>query len=186
MEQSVTQRLKSWKLGEPQAENDLMREVYGRLRSLSQAQPSRMPEQTLQATELVHEAFERLHCQRELDWQDRSHFMAIAATVIRRVLVDHLRSRSREKRGGSMAAVTLGDTLRQGLAGHISDIDWLELDEAMCALERTDARAALAVELRVFGGLEIEEVATLLSSSTATASRQWRFARASLASHLSD
>lgn len=85
-----------------------------------------------------------------------------------------------------MAAVTLGDTLRQGLAGHISDIDWLELDEAMCALERTDARAALAVELRVFGGLEIEEVATLLPSSTATASRQWRFARASLASHLSD
>jgi RNA polymerase sigma factor (TIGR02999 family) len=184
MDVEITKLLKAWSLGDRGVEDALIGLLYGKLRSLAQAQISRMPDQTLQATELVHEAFERLHRQHEVDWQDRSHFLAISATVIRRVLVDHLRARGREKRGGGVEALTLGETLQDGLAAPHSEIDWIELEEAMRALERTDSKAARVVELRVYGGLDVEEVAELMSSSTATVGRQWRFARAWLATRL--
>lgn len=162
-----------------------MRAVYPLLRKLAQAQLSRVGgDPTLQATELVHEAYERLQMQSRVEWKDRSHFMAICATVLRRVLIDELRHRDRAKRGGGLEHVTLSPALVESIAGEAGGVDWLELDAALSALTEVDARAARIAELRLFGGLEVEEVAEVTGTSTATVGRQWRFARAWLTSRL--
>lgn len=128
---------------------------------------------TLQPTALVHEAYIRMTSQR-MEWQDRAHFMAIAAKTMRRVLLDHARRRLAGKRGkGEVIAVTGPNTNDDGRA-----LDMLALDDALKVLAEKDARAAKVVELHFFGGLNVAETADALGISAATAKRDWSFARA--------
>lgn len=185
-ESSVTALLQAWKSGEAGAESALMAALYPVLREIARGQLSRFPGvRTLQPTELVHEAYERLRRQQQVDWENRSHFQAMAATAIRSILVDHLRQKSSQKRGGDAARIDLDAQLQQLESGQPDPLDWLQLDSALRALSAINADCARVVEMRVFGGLSIEEMTEVMGSSTATVGRQWRFARAWLAEHLS-
>jgi len=130
---------------------------------------------TLQATALVNEAYLRLAGDQQLEWRDRAHFFAVCAQVMRHILIDHARSRGREKRGGGAIQVSLNDALVVA-DDQIADI--LSLDEALSALERMDPQKARLVELRYFAGLTVEETAEVLNSSPRTVRREWRRARA--------
>jgi len=130
---------------------------------------------SLQATALVNELYMRLVDTRRVEWQDRSHFLAMAARLMRRVLVDHARTRLYQKRGGGAQRVTLVDDLG---GSDERPHDLVALDEALEALERTNKRKAQVVELRFFGGLTVEETAHVLDVSADTVSRDWKLARA--------
>lgn len=131
------------------------------------------PGHTLQPTALVHEAYLRLVDQRQLAWKNRAQFLALAAQMMRRILVDHARARAAAKRGGIRV------TLVEGLvAGTSPQPDLLDLDEALSELAELDERQAHLVELRFFGGLSIEETARALDVSVATANRDWVTAKA--------
>jgi RNA polymerase sigma factor (TIGR02999 family) len=139
---------------------------------------------TLQATELANEAYAKLYQQHAVDWQNREHFFAIAATVIRRVVIDYLRQRGSEKRGGGLPFVTL-DALREDQTPLIDDsVDWIAVDQALTDLAAIDADCAKLVELKFFSGLSTEKIAEVQGSSVATVGRQWRFARAWLGQRL--
>lgn len=140
---------------------------------------------TLQPTALVHEAFLRLSSQ-NVDWHDRAHFLGIAANTMRRILVDHARRRAADKRGGGAHAITIDDNLASDGAAGTSPLDVLVLDDALERLAALDARAARVVELRFFGGLEVDEVAKVLEISPASVKRDWSFARAWLGRELRD
>ncbi len=130
---------------------------------------------TLQPTALVHEAYLRLVDQARVHWAGRTHFCAIAAEAMRRVLVDHARGRGRLKRGGDRDRLALDPGLLTGLA---DGIDTSDLDDSLTALERVNQRAARVVVMRYFGGLSIAAVAAALNVSDTTVEREWRFARA--------
>jgi RNA polymerase sigma factor (TIGR02999 family) len=181
----ITDLLVRWRGGDKAAEAELIEAVYPALREMSRAQLRRNGAATLQATELANEAYERLLGQQAVDWQNRGHFMAIAATVIRRVLIDYLRGRSAQKRGGRMAAVPLHDLLDSDHPSSGDQLDWLMLDQALTEFARVEPDTARVVELRLFGGMSMEEIASVCGSSTATVGRQWRFARAWIATSLS-
>lgn len=183
---SVTALLHAWRSGEAGAASALMSMLYPILRELAQGQLARFPgARTLQPTELVHEAYERLHRQKQVDWENRSHFYAMAATVIRSILVDHLRQKSSQKRGGDAIRVELDAQIDRIESAQPAPLDWLELDSALQALTAINADCVRVVEMRVFGGLSVDEITEVMGSSTATVGRQWRFARAWLAKHLS-
>jgi RNA polymerase sigma factor (TIGR02999 family) len=129
---------------------------------------------TLQTTALVNEAFLRLVDLQRIRWQDRAHFLALSARLMRRILVDHARSRSYQKRGGGAANVTLDEAL---VASPERGIDLVALDEALEDLARVDARKSQVVELRFFGGLSVEETAEALKVSPETVTRDWRLAK---------
>lgn len=137
---------------------------------------------TLQPTALVHEAFLRLSSQ-QVAWQDRTHFLAIAATTMRRILVDHARRRSAVKRDGGIL-VTLDDSAEDINRGNKA-MNLLALDDALLRLAELDPRTARVVELRFFGGLSVEECASSLGISPASVKRDWSFARAWLGRELS-
>ena len=139
---------------------------------------------TLQATELANEAYVRLIKQQGVDWQNRDHFAAISATVLRRVLIDYLRERQAEKRGGGIDVVTLGGDRAGDIPGAGDQLDWLALDQALNDLAEADPMVAKVVELRFFGGLENEEIAAVLGVSLATVKRDWTLARAWLRQRL--
>lgn len=183
---SVTALLQAWKSGEAGAESALMSLLYPMLRELARSQLGGFPGvRTLQPTELVHEAYERLQRQQQVHWEDRSHFYAMAATVIRSILIDHLRQKSSQKRGGDVVRVDLDAQIDRVESAQSAPLDWLELDSALQGLAAINADFVRVVEMRVFAGLGVEEIATVMNSSTATVGRQWRFARAWLAEHLS-
>lgn len=183
---SVTALLQAWKSGEAGAESALMSMLYPMLRELARNQLSSFPgARTLQPTELVHEAYERLQRQQHVHWEDRSHFYAMAATVIRSILIDHLRQKSSQKRGGDVVRVDLDAQIDRVESAESAPLDWLELDSALQGLGAINADFVRVVEMRVFAGLGAEEIAQVMNSSTATVGRQWRFARAWLAEHLS-
>lgn len=182
--QPITDLLSRWRDGDKAAESALIEAVYPMLRELSRAQLRRNAGATLQATELANEAYERLQAQNGVDWQNRSHFLAIAATIIRRVLVDYLRERGAEKRGSGRADVPLQDLQESDHPGDSSGIDWIELDQALTQLARVQPDTARVVEMRLFAGLSVNEIAEACGTSTATVGRQWRFARAWIASTL--
>lgn len=185
-ESSVTALLQAWRSGEAGAESALITALYPILRDLARKQLSRFPgARTLQPTELVHEAYERLQRQQHVDWENRSHFYAMAATAIRSILVDHLRQKSSQKRGGDAVRIDLDAQVDRIESAQTVPLDWLELDSALRALTAVNADCARVVEMRVFGGLGVEEISQVMDSSTATVGRQWRFARAWLAEHLS-
>ena len=142
---------------------------------------------TLQTTALVHEAYLRLVDQRRAAWRNRAQFFGIASQLMRRILVDHARSRHAAKRGGGDRQLTLGDADAEGRADSAeAAVDIVELHEALTRLAAMDAQQARVVELRYFGGLTIEETAVALAVSAATVKREWAVARAWLRRELSD
>ena len=173
--QEITRLLGQWKQGDPQAEERLLALIYPHLRGIA---ARRLPEDgqafTLETADLVHEAYLKLLDQGS-DWQNRAHFFAVAARVMRRIVVDYARRRGRVKRGGEQVRLSLDEA--PTLAASNSSA-WLDLDEALGELTRIDPRAARVVELKFFAGMKVEETAELLDTSPATIARSWRFARA--------
>lgn len=131
---------------------------------------------TLQPTALVHEAYLRLIDQRRVDWRNRAQFLGVAAGVMRRILINHARDRSAEKRGGGEREQVSLSLLED--SSQAPQVELLDLDAALRRLAELDARKAKVVELRFFGGLTMEEIAEVLDTSRATAEREWSFARA--------
>ena len=150
--------------------------VYDELRGLAVKYMRReRPGQTLQATALVNEAYLRLIPDRNLQWNDRSHFFAIAARSMRQILVERARARVAQKRGGPEIPVTFADEI---LGRAEQSVDLLALDEALRKLAELDPKQAELVELRFFGGLTIEETAEVMGTSPATVKRGWAFSQA--------
>jgi len=177
---------------------ELMPQVYDELRRLAANYLRReRPGQTLQATALVHEAFLRLSQEKNQPWENRTHFLAIAALSMRQILVQRARARHAEKRGGDAARITLdesvmsasaqGASARQGHeVGGTGGVDVLALDAALEKLATLDAQQAKIVELRYFGGMTVEETAEALEISPATVKRHWTIARAWLRKELGE
>lgn len=174
----VTRLLQRWREGEKAAESALLEAIYPVLRKLAQQRMSAADAQAIAATELVHEAWFRLVDQRETDFQNRAHFYAIAARLLRRVLIDQVRERQAQKRGGAYLHVSLDHALDADDTPAIGSDDLLDIDRMLTRLERIRERAARIVELRYFAGLSIEEAAQACGVSLATAKREWQFARA--------
>jgi RNA polymerase sigma factor (TIGR02999 family) len=175
----LTDLLRDWRRGDAAAGRRLIRLVYPRLKAIAAAQLRReRGNVSVQPTELVHELYLDLVGGRQPEWQDRQHFFAVATVLLRRVLVARARRRGRQKRGGGVVTVPLEDA---GLiAAQVDEVDVLDVDRALTELSRIDAEAARLVELRFFGGLTLEEAASVLHVGRATASRRWRAARAFL------
>lgn len=182
---TITELLDRWKRGDRSVEDALATDIYPVLRELARTQIRRHGGVlTLRATELANEAYERLHLQQGVDWQNRSHFHAIAATLMRRVVVDYLRNRTAEKRGGGQLFVALDEVQQRDAPFQGDQVDWLAVDQALTEFAEAQPEAARVVELRLFSGLTKEEIAEVCGSSRATVGRQWRFARAWLAERL--
>ena len=180
----VTELLRAWSAGNAQASDSLVRLVYAELRRQAQLVLRREDEgHTLQPTALVHEAWLRLGEQHDARWESRTQFFAIAAQMMRRVLLDHARARHALKRGDAAVQVSLGDGdffaaasgARQGTP--IDPLDVIALDDALARLAVLDRQKAQLVELRYFAGLSIPEAADALGVSTATIGREWAIAR---------
>lgn len=177
MRRDVTELLLRWSDGQTDALHELMPLVYGELRQIAKARMARERNaHTLQPTALANEAFLRLCDQSRVRWQNRAHFFALASEMMRRVLVEHARKRLAAKRGGGIAMTTLDEALAVK-GGDARDVDLLDLDDALERLQELDARQARIVELRYFGGLDVDEVAEVLSISPATIKRDWSTAR---------
>ncbi len=175
----VTEWLIAWGQGDQLARERLMEAVYGDLRRRAAAFLRRERQaHTLQPTALVHEAFLRLVDQSRASWKNRAQFLAVAARMMRRVLVDHARARGARKRDAGLR-VSLDDAPELAEAG-TADVDLLALDQALQALAALDERQATIVELRYFAGLSIDETAQALELSPATIKREWTSARAFL------
>jgi RNA polymerase sigma factor (TIGR02999 family) len=172
----VTQLLKAWGNGDEAARDELMTLVYEELHRLAHQYLKReRPGHTLQTSALVNEAFVKLIDQKDVRWQNRGHFFAIAAQLMRRILVDHARIRRAAKRGGSASPVSLDDAL---VISNERSAEVVALDEALTALATVDERKSQIVELRFFGGLSIEETAEVLAVSPGTVMRDWTLAKA--------
>jgi len=178
----VTQMLRRWREGDPEAMDRVLPVVYGELRQLARARlRGERAGHTLGTTGLVHEAYLRLVDVERVEWQDRAHFLAMASRTMRRVLIDYANQRNAAKRGGARQQLSLDEKL----AAPKVDLDTvLELDDALSRLEAISPRQAKAVELRFFGGLALEETAEVLGTSAPTAMRDLRFAQAWLAREL--
>jgi RNA polymerase sigma factor (TIGR02999 family) len=156
---------------------DLVDDVYGELRKMAARFVRREQVRSVQATDLVHEAFLRLAREKSPQWKDRTHFLAIAAISMRRLLVERARARGASKRGGRQVQVTLDERLLAG-PDRAGALDVIALDRALTALAELDPQQARIVELRFFGGLSVDETADALSISPATVKRHWAVARA--------
>ena len=168
--------LKAWGQGEEAALNELIPLVHGELRRIAgNCMRGERQGRTLQATALVNEAYMRLVDVDRVDWQNRVHFLSMAARVMRRVLVDVARERLADKRGGDAIRVTLDEAL---IPGSAADVSIVKLDDALQALAAADERKCRVLELRFFAGLSIEETAQTLGVSTKTVARDYDFARA--------
>jgi RNA polymerase sigma factor (TIGR02999 family) len=179
---TITRLLLEWRDGDSRALEELVPLVYDELRRLARLQMrNQAAGHTLQPTALVHEAYARL-VDLKLDWQDRTHFLSMAARTMRRVLVDHARAKHAAKRGAGAVQVTLRDFH----ATADPTFDLLALDEALESLGRDHERAAKAIELQYFGGLTRREIAEALEISDSTAERDLRFARSWLKRELSE
>ena len=171
----VTQLLRAWSSGDEDALTELLPLVDAELRRLAKAYMARERQgHTLQATALVNEAFIRLIDTGNVAWNDRAHFLGIAARLMRRVLIDHARARGMKKRGAAAYLVPLDDDMAISPA---PNIDVLALDAALEALSRIDERKARVIEMRFFGGMTVEETAEVLKVSTDTVKRDWKMAK---------
>ena len=180
----VTQLLIDWGNGDKSALDQLIPLVYGELRRLARYYMRReRAGGTLQTTALANEAYMRLIDQKNVRWQNRAHFFGIASQLMRRILIDQARKRHNAKRGGDLRKVPLDEAavVSQGRAA-----DLIALDEALTSLEAIDERKSRVVELRFFGGLNIEETAEVLSVSPATVQREWSMAKAWLYREISE
>jgi len=172
----ITQLLVEWGHGRQEAQDALMPLVYDELRRLAGRYLRReRPGHTLQTDALVHEAYVRLVDQTQVQWQNRAHFFGLAATAMRRILVEHARARQAEKRGGGVPRLAFNDALPGSSA---RGTDLIALDEALSRLAQLDLRKSRLVELRFFAGLSLEEAADALAISRATVKREWNSAKA--------
>jgi RNA polymerase sigma-70 factor, ECF subfamily len=180
---NVTELLRNWSDGDKQAQEELFQVVYNELhRQAARYLRNEQPGISLQTTDLIHEAYLRLTGQQHFEWQNRLHFFAIAAKVMRHILVDHARSRQAAKRGGSDIRLPLEDAMVV-LPGQ--DLDLVALDEALTRLAEIDPQQSQIVELRFFSGLSVEETAKVLDVSERTVKRDWNVAKAWLRRELS-
>ena len=175
----ITRLLHDCQTGNREALDRLIPFVYEELRVIASRQLSREPRHgAIQTTALVNEAYLKLVDQRRADWQNRAHFFGIAATVMRRILLDAARHRLTQKRGGDAITIALQD-LSAAPPDRRSDLlDVIAVDRALCDLGRVDAEQARLVELRFFGGLTVEETGVVLGVSKATVEREWALAKA--------
>jgi RNA polymerase sigma-70 factor, ECF subfamily len=172
----VTILLKAWREGDQTALDALMPLVHDELRRIARrCLYDERANRSVQATELVNEAYLRLVDVQHVDWQNRTHFLAMSARLMRRVLVDLARSRDAGKRGGGAVRVTLDDA---AMASGAPGADVIRVDDALEALAALDERKSRVVELRFFGGLTVDEIAVALQVSSKTVLRDWEFARA--------
>lgn len=198
----ITQLLAAWSNGDAKAFDDLMPLVYGELRRMASRHMRKERDgHTLQTTGLVHEAFIRLIDQSGVHWQSRSHFFSIASRMMRRILVDGARAHLAAKRGDGHVpdsfenltesmhddgdnAIVVEQVFGPGL--QVSYAEVVDIDSVLLRLEQMDARQAQIVELRFFGGLTVEETASVMDISNATVKRDWSMARAWLSRELTD
>ena len=170
----VTILLRSWSAGDRSAFDHLAPAVYAELNRIAKRHLQAHRHGTLQPTALVHEAYLRLCGSQSVSWQDRTHFFAVSAQLMRRILLDHFRARMAKKRGSGSSAITLDQSLA---IGGSQPLDLLDIDTALHELADLDPRQARIVELRFFVGLSIEETAEALHISTATVKRDWTVAK---------
>lgn len=183
MTTETTQLLKSIAEGKQSDVDVLFERVYRELRALAASKmQAERPGHTLQPTALVNEVYMRMIDQTRVDWRDRSHFMAVAATMMRRVLIDYARRKAADRRGGDKHRLSLEDAIC--LSEKCDPADWVALSECLDNLASLNARHARTVELRVFGGMTIDEIAEVLNVSPATVKNDWRAARAWLGGQL--
>ena len=180
----ITRLLDEVRRGDPAAADQLLPLVYAELRGIAEKHMrSERPDHTLQPTALVHEAYLRMLGPASIPYENLLHFLLTASTVMRRVLVDHARARNREKRGDGIINLPLNEAI----AGADNDVvELLVIDDALTQLAAAEPRWAEVAELRIFGGLEVPEVAAALEISPATVKRDWQFAKAWLARLLRD
>jgi RNA polymerase sigma-70 factor (ECF subfamily) len=172
----VTRLLLQWRGGDEVALDRLIPLVYGELHRIAERWIRReRAGHTLQTTALLNEAYLRLIDAKRIDWRDRAHFLAISARLMRQVLVDYARSHAYQKRGGGAVRVTLAEELAVIDA---PDLELIELDHALEGLAKFDERKSRVIELRCFGGLSVEETATVLHVSPDTVMRDWKLAKA--------
>ena len=184
MPQEITELLIAWSDGSPGALERLLPAVEGELRRIADNYMRReSPSNTLQTTALVNEAYLKLVNQKQVRWQNRAHFFAIASTVMRRILLDHARAQRRAKRGGEVAHVDLEDVAV--LAPEKSE-EIIALDEALERLAKFDVKKSRIVEMRFFGGLSEKEVAEVLGIEPVTVGYHWRLAKAWLGREIRD
>ena len=179
----TTQLLRAWARGDAKALEELTPRVYRELRRIAaRLLQNERPGYSLQSVDLVHEAYMRLVNARDLDWQHRAHFFAVAATVMRRILLDRARRKAADKRGGKVQPLDLARSVdvAQAKAREV-----MALDDALNALAEVDPRKSRIVELRFFGGLSVKETAEVVKVSSGTVMREWKIARAWLLSELS-
>lgn len=177
----ITEILQDWSDGKHEALDELMPLVYSELhRQAAQYLRHERPDHTLQTTALINEAYLKLIDQKEVRWQNRAHFFGIAAQAMRRILVDHARSKHRDKRGGHAEKISLEDTAAAEIAasGERVNVDLIALDAALTKLAKMDEQKARIVELRYFSGLSVKETAEVMSVSTDTVERHWTMAKA--------
>ena len=173
---NITQLLHQWQGGSREAFERLVPLVYDELRTLAARHlANEWRHDRLQTTALVSEAYLKLFGQQDVDWQNRRHFFAIAAQMMRRILVDHARHEHREKRGGRSIVVPLNEA--EAAAAPDESVDALDLDRALQRLEQLDPTQGRIVELRFFAGLTVEETAAALGISPATVKREWALAK---------
>jgi RNA polymerase sigma factor (TIGR02999 family) len=186
----ITRLLKAWAAGDSVALGRLTPLVYDELRRMAHNYVRReRGDLTFQGTALVHEAFLRLVDARQVDWRDRTHFFAVSARIMRRILVDAARARAAVKRGGGAARVEHTHNIdfdRLTAPGSDTSRQLCALDDALDALARLDPRRAQVIELRFFGGLTVEETGEVLQVSPQTVLRDWKLARAWLAHTLAE
>jgi RNA polymerase sigma factor (TIGR02999 family) len=174
--EQVTRVLDRVAQGEPSAASELLPMVYDELRRLAQSHVNRQPAgHTLQATALAHEAYLKLAATPQAAWQNRAHFLAVAATAMRQILSNHARDKRADKRGGARIRVTLAEGQVEENA---PDFDPLELDDVLTKLAELDGLQGRVVELRFFSGMSVAEIALVMDISPATVKREWRAARA--------
>ncbi len=173
----ITLMLREWSDGKAEALDALMPLVYDELhRQAARYLRRERPDHTLQTTALIHEAYLKLIDQREVNWESRTHFFAIAAQAMRRILVDYARTKHREKRGGDDIKLPLEEAMT--VAAQEKPVDLIALDEALSKLAERDAQQARVVELRYFSGLSLDETAEAMHISRATVARDWTMAKA--------
>ena len=181
---TITALLVDWRGGDPKALDELMEQVYGELRQIALGYLRKeRPDHTLEASALVNEAYLRLLDQHPEAWANRLHFFAVAATLMRRILVDHARRSSYAKRGGGVIRVPLQEL---SAPAPQKPPDLLALDEALETLAKLDQEQARIVEMRYFGGLTAEEIGAVLEISAPTVTRRWRIARSWLYRYLAE
>jgi len=182
---AITRLLHQWQGGDQDAFERLIPLVYDELHTLASRQLAHeWRRDRLQTTVVVNEAYLRLFGQREIDWQNRGHFFALAAQLMRRILVDHARRQLRQKRGSGDTPVELNERLAAP-ADAIDVVDAIDLDRALQKLEQLDPDQGRIVEMRFFGGLTVEETAAALGVSPATVKREWAIAKGWLHRELS-